>query len=74
MTEHNTIMKKLTIFLLLAGMCLSSLATTSSTFGSRTDFRDESIYFLMTTRFYNGDPSNDTQCWDAQQYNVGDPA
>ena len=74
MTEHNTIMKKLTIFLLLAGMCLSSLATTLSTFGSRTDFRDESIYFLMTTRFYNGDPSNDTQCWDAQQYNVGDPA
>ena len=74
MTEYDTIMKKLTIFLLLAGMCLSSLATTSSTFGSRTDFRDESIYFLMTTRFYNGDPSNDTQCWDAQQYNVGDPA
>ena len=28
----------------------------------------------MTTRFYNGDPSNDTQCWDAQNYNVGDPA
>ena len=41
---------------------------------SRTDFRDEQIYFVMTTRFYNGDPSNDTQCWDAQQYNVGDPA
>lgn len=41
---------------------------------SRTDFRDEQIYFVMTTRFYNGDPSNDTQCWDAQNYNVGDPA
>ena len=25
---------------------------------TRTDFRDESIYFLITTRFYDGDPSN----------------
>lgn len=41
---------------------------------SRTDFRDEQIYFVMTTRFYNGDPSNDTQCWDGQTKNVGDPA
>lgn len=46
----------------------------ATSYPSRTDFRDESIYFVMTTRFYNGDPSNDTQCWDAQQYNVGDPA
>ena len=30
---------------------------------TRTDFRDESIYFVMTTRFYNGDTSNDVQCW-----------
>ena len=28
------------------------------------DFRDESIYFLMTTRFYDGDPSNNEYCWD----------
>lgn len=41
---------------------------------NRTDFRDESIYFAMTTRFYDGDPSNNTQCWDAQNYNTGDPA
>ena len=27
---------------------------------SRTDFRDETIYFVMTTRFYDGDPSNNT--------------
>ena len=46
----------------------------ATSYPSRTDFRDESIYFVMTTRFYNGDPSNDTQCWDAQNYNVGDPA
>ncbi len=28
---------------------------------SRTDFRDESIYFLITTRFYDGDSSNNTR-------------
>ena len=31
---------------------------------SRTDFRDESIYFLITTRFYDGDPSNNTRTAD----------
>lgn len=28
------------------------------------DFRDESIYFVMTTRFYDGDSSNNVHCWD----------
>ena len=28
------------------------------------DFREESIYFLMTTRFYDGDKSNNEYCWD----------
>ena len=32
--------------------------------GSVVDFREESIYFLMTTRFYDGDPSNNEYCWD----------
>ncbi len=41
---------------------------------SRTDFRDESIYFVMITRYYNGDESNDVQCWDGTQYNLNDPA
>ncbi|MCM1161741.1 MAG: alpha-amylase family glycosyl hydrolase [Roseburia sp.] len=40
---------------------------------SMTDFRDETIYFIMTTRFYDGDPSNNVQCWDAQQLNANDP-
>lgn len=35
---------------------------------SRSDFRDESIYFVMTTRFYDGDPDNNLQCWDGGQY------
>ena len=35
------------------------------------DFRDETIYFLMTTRFYNGDTNNDTFCWrDEELKNV----
>lgn len=42
--------------------------------GGRTDFRDESIYFVITTRFYDGDPSNNWQCWDNQEANEGDPA
>lgn len=32
------------------------------------DFRDETIYFLMTTRFYDGDSSNNRYCWGDQQF------
>ena len=41
--------------------------------GPRNDFRDESIYFVITTRFYDGDPSNNAQCWDGANANHGDP-
>lgn len=64
-------MKK-AFFILTALLC--SICTWATPYPSRTDFRDEQIYFVMTSRFYNGDPSNDTQCWDGQNYNVGDPA
>ena len=30
----------------------------------RSDFRDETIYFLMTTRFYDGDSTNNRYCWN----------
>ena len=30
----------------------------------RTDLREDSIYFVMTTRFYDGDSSNNVHCWD----------
>lgn len=30
----------------------------------RTDFRDESIYFVITTRFYDGCQDNNVHCWD----------
>ncbi len=55
--------------LLVAGQ----MAMATTLFPSRTDFRDETIYFLMTTRFYDGDKTNNTQCWDGQSYNSGDP-
>ena len=29
-----------------------------------SDFREESIYFVMTTRFYDGDVSNNVHSWD----------
>ncbi|MDE7390456.1 MAG: starch-binding protein [Lachnospiraceae bacterium] len=30
----------------------------------RTDMRQESIYFVMTTRFYDGDSGNNVHCWE----------
>ncbi|MGC3999502.1 MAG: Ig-like domain-containing protein [Anaeromyxobacter sp.] len=30
----------------------------------RTDFRAETIYFVITSRFYDGDASNNVHCWD----------
>ena len=43
--------------------------------GTRTDFRDESIYFAMTTRFYDGDSSNNRMTRDNTQFQQnGDPA
>ena len=41
--------------------------------GKRDDFRDESIYFAITTRFYDGDKSNNTHCWDANNDAGSDP-
>ncbi len=36
------------------------------------DFREDSIYFVMTSRFYDGDESNDVHCWDDGVYNNPD--
>lgn len=38
--------------------------------GGRTDFRDETIYFAMTTRFYDGDPKNNVCGWDHQNVQI----
>ena len=45
---------------------MQTMATDMFT-SNRTDFRDESIYFMITTRFYDGDPSNNVLCWDNQE-------
>ncbi len=37
--------------------------------GERTDFREETIYFLLTARFYDGDPSNNFFCRDRIKFN-----
>ncbi len=36
------------------------------------DFREESIYFVITTRFYDGDKGNNVHCWDDGQANNPD--
>ena len=72
-------MKKLQSFLLLALMLIAPAFTAlASNYGdvfnsTRSDFRDESIYFVMTTRFFDGDESNNVQCWDNQSANADDP-
>lgn len=58
---------------LLCGAALLSTAVSASasTFvGDRTDFRDETIYFAMTTRFYDGDPTNNVLSWDKQDVQI----
>lgn len=52
--------------LMLMLVSLQTMATETFT-NDRTDFRDESIYFMITTRFYDGDPANNVLCWDNQE-------
>lgn len=64
-------MKKLTGLLMGGLLGLASVSSQASTFvGDRTDFRDETIYFAMTTRFYDGDPKNNVCCWDKQDVQI----
>ena len=75
--NHSTVNKNRRGFaagLLLLFVLLVRAATAATFIGHRTDFRDETIYFVMTTRFYDGDPENNWQCWDNQDKNAGDPA
>ncbi len=64
--------KKLMRNMAIAGCLMgSSAAAMAGTFvGDRTDFRDETIYFTITTRFYDGDPNNNVLCWDAQEKQI----
>ena len=37
-----------------------------------SDPREDTLYFVMTTRFYNGDTGNDVHCWDDSNANNPD--
>lgn len=39
---------------------------------SDVDMREESIYFVMTTRFYDGDTGNNVHCWEDGKANNPD--
>ena len=43
---------------------LTTRDPSQGTIWERTDLREDSIYFVMTTRFYDGDKSNNVHCWD----------
>ena len=58
--------KKLFAAMLLL-LASSNAMATDNFMVNRTDFRDESIYFMITTRFYDGDPKNNVLCWDNQK-------
>jgi len=69
-------MNKITRLLASCALGVATLNASAATFvGNRDDFRDETIYFAMTTRFYDGDPKNNVCCWDKQeiQKSKGDP-
>ncbi|MBL8149361.1 MAG: hypothetical protein JNN15_05490, partial [Blastocatellia bacterium] len=45
--------------------------TVSNTVVSGNDFREETIYFLLTTRFFDGDPNNNF--YNRDRIKIGDP-
>lgn len=57
----------------VCGLAAAAVTAQAATFkGDRTDFRDETIYFAMTTRFYDGDPKNNVCTWDKQEKQIAD--
>lgn len=64
-------MKRLTkIFFLVTALTISLQSGAATFYGERDDFRDETIYFAMTTRFYDGDPKNNVLSWDKQDVQI----
>lgn len=55
----------------MCGFAAAAIAGRAESFvGERSDFRDETIYFAMTTRFYDGDPTNNVCGWDRQSVQI----
>lgn len=73
----NASTKAITLSNLNSSAASSSLASSSSSAASSTpsisngDFRKETIYFLLTARFYDGDASNNY--YNRDRYKAGDP-
>lgn len=64
-------MKKTFRLLAFGVFAAAAVSTSAETFiGDRKDFRDETIYFAMTTRFYDGDPTNNVCSWDKQDVQI----
>ncbi len=64
-------MKKIKTVLIGAAIAASVSSSEAASFiGERSDFRDETIYFAMTTRFYDGDPMNNVCGWDRQNVQI----
>ena len=58
-------MNQFTKLMACCALATASVSASAATFvGARDDFRDETIYFAMTTRFYDGDPNNNVLSWD----------
>lgn len=56
---------KLWAVLMLMLVSMQTMATDTFT-SNRTDFRDESIYFMMTTRFYDGEVVSRQRIWNSK--------
>ena len=54
------------------GKWKSSIPNGGSSDWERSDFREETIYFVITTRFYDGDTGNNVHCWDDGKANNPD--
>ncbi|MGN0212851.1 MAG: alpha-amylase family glycosyl hydrolase [Muribaculaceae bacterium] len=62
--------RRIFLFVVAAAMLSGIAAKASAVAWERTDFRDETIYFAMTTRFYDGDPKNNVCGWDRQNVQI----
>ena len=51
---------------------VSEVVTEKAIENARFDLRDESIYSVMITRFYDGDTGNNIHCWDDSMANNPD--
>ena len=63
-------MKQLKNLLAGAVLACTAISANAAFVGAREDFRDETIYFAMTTRFYDGDPTNNVCGWDHQNVQI----